>query len=361
MSDSLSSQPSTFTKEVVRYDNAFNRSVIKYSTIETRIVLIALSKISEQAGVKPNKVYFVGAYDLANFDMQLPNAYAALREAAKSLRVKPIQMREEDMIAKGLHIEGLAGNADGYVEFSLLKAVTYRKAEGRIGMIFNDLAIPFLLDLKRNYTQWCLVDLAGVKSAYGMRLYGILMQWKSTGKYIVTVAEFRRIMGVDGETHKRYANLKTRVINVAVAAINSASHAKLFIKEVDEEKVGHKVARLTFLFEIRKSPAAQAPLELEESIIDRKLTVEEATLTNKQIEMFADKLAKAPPFPLPELIEWCYRNEFAHRGFLNTSTRADLVNFFRRQLKRPEFVIAAYKPWLSKVGARLRRKGKNKG
>lgn len=360
MGDLDSSVPTTPSSGIVRYDNAINAAIVRLSAIELRIALLAITRIPPKEQISANSVHYVSVTDMCSMGMTPGNAYTALQDAAKSLRAKAILVQEKDLLRKGVQLDakGLLGAEDGYWEFSLVKAIHYVKSKGCIGLVFNDFALPFISDLRRNYTQWCLYDLAGVTSAYAIRLYGILMQWKGTGTFVVRLDELRNMLGVEPDKLERYTSFKSRVISVAVRAINEAPYTTLQIDEVEEVKVGRKVGQLIFHFSKRVARAAQE-FALKNSPQDNLLlTVEEATLSEKQIEMFADWLSgktKSKEYSASEFFKWLEEHGYTKMAALAAAARPAIAKSFRHLLRNPKFVIDAY-PWLYKAGARLKRR-----
>ena len=66
-----------------------------------------------------------------------------------------------------------------------------------------------------------LSKLAVLSSAYAVRMYELLICWRSTGKTpVIELGEFRKRIGVLDTEYIRTDNLKMRVIELALKQIN---------------------------------------------------------------------------------------------------------------------------------------------
>ncbi|NYC00045.1 replication initiation protein, partial [Clostridium beijerinckii] len=91
---------------------------------------------------------------------------------------------------------------------------------------------PFYLNLDW-YTKYQLKNIMQFKSTYSFRLYELLKQYEKIGIRSITIDDFRCVLDIDDKQYPKYANLKQKVISVAVNEINSKTD--LYI-EYEEEK-----------------------------------------------------------------------------------------------------------------------------
>lgn len=77
----------------------------------------------------------------------------------------------------------------------------------------------FLDDLTKNFTRFELQEFVSLESKYSKTLYRLLKQFRTTGVYITTLEEFKRLFGVT----KGYSNrlILDKIINPSVKAIQS--------------------------------------------------------------------------------------------------------------------------------------------
>ncbi|WP_139031596.1 RepB family plasmid replication initiator protein, partial [Acinetobacter baumannii] len=86
---------------------------------------------------------------------------------------------------------------------------------------FAPAIIPLITRLEEQFTSYELQQIKGLSTAYAIRLYELLIAWRSTGKTpIIETQELRRKLGVlDGE-YKMIADFKKRVFEPSIKQIN---------------------------------------------------------------------------------------------------------------------------------------------
>ena len=121
--------------------------------------------------------------------------------------------------------------------------------------------IPFLLNLKKNFTSYELVYTLRFKSKYSIRLYELIksIHYKDLEQYerIFQLDELRRLMGA--ETYTTYQTFKTRALNIAVEEINRYSDTKV---EYSPLKKGKSVCAIKLIIN------AKDPLEALELVAE---------------------------------------------------------------------------------------------
>lgn len=82
--------------------------------------------------------------------------------------------------------------------------------------------LPYLFDIQKKYTQYCLSNVLTMHSKYGIRLYELLKSYKYFNKPVTfTIDELKKRL--DAEKYKRYPDFKINVIDKAVEDINYCS------------------------------------------------------------------------------------------------------------------------------------------
>ena len=88
-------------------------------------------------------------------------------------------------------------------------------------IIFAPAVVPLITRLEEQFTQYDIEQISGLSSAYAVRMYELLICWRSTGKTpIGELDEFRKRIGVLDTEYTRTDNLKMRVIELALKQIN---------------------------------------------------------------------------------------------------------------------------------------------
>lgn len=128
--------------------------------------------------------------------------------------------------------------------------VKYHDGEGRVTLGFSPPIIPYLTMLKKQFTSLKISQIAQLKSVYSIRLLEFVMQFKSTGKFVISLEKFRDRLGLKNE-YSEFFNLRLRVIEPAITELSKKSDIHIEWKAVRGK--GRKVTGLEFT--IKNLPA----------------------------------------------------------------------------------------------------------
>src|SRR5690606_16531980 len=165
-------------------------------------------------------------------------------------------------------------------------------------------------------------QISNLTSAYAVRLYEILIAWRSTGKTpLITIYDFRQKIGVLETEYKRMYDFKKYVLDIALKQVNE--HTDINVK-VEQHKTGRSITGFSFSFKQKKSTANDISQDKELKI----------NLTDAQRYLFASKLSE-----LPEMAKLSQGNESYEQ------LAAQIVTMLQEPNKLKEFM-----PLLRKVG-----------
>ena len=105
--------------------------------------------------------------------------------------------------------------------------------------------MPYLIQLKKNYTQYTLKYVLTMQSKYSVRLYEILRSYMNIKKPIVFELEKLK-WKIDAKNYKLYANFKNKVLSIAMREINEFTDIKVSYEPIKE---GRKVSAIKFVVE----------------------------------------------------------------------------------------------------------------
>jgi plasmid replication initiation protein len=217
------------SNSVVRKDNRIITACYKLTLNEQRLVLTAIAKIPFDEKI-PDEVEITAQEFLALFpDVGESNVYKYMDEAVDALANKWIIIENPIKTKKFRWID--------------LKT-TYHKGSARIGFAFSRHIIPYLEQLKEQFTRYRLGDIANLKSIYSIRLYEMLMQFQNTTIVVVDLDKFKERLGIQNK-YSDYKNLRKRVIEPAVSELNQKSHLNITFKSHRE---GRSIKKLQFFF-----------------------------------------------------------------------------------------------------------------
>lgn len=141
----------------------------------------------------------------------------------------------------------------GFVVIPLLAYAEYREGEGLIEAQFNDHLLPYLLDLRDNFTKAQLTELLKLKSASSYRIYWLLREYATFGSRTIKIDELKAILGLSQE-YDRFNNFRVRVLDRAQEELAETDLPFTY----EPIKQGRNVTDIRFLFKPLGSAAAAA-------------------------------------------------------------------------------------------------------
>ena len=229
--------------QIVRSNQIIEASY-RLSVAEQRVILSAISQVRRDKPVTDEVLYSVTAADLAQLCGTDPKtAYRDLQNAAERLQTRRVSLILEP---DGVTIRSKRRRVTCWVQ-----TIDYVDQEGRIEMRFGKDILPYLTGLQREFTRYALSDVAKMTSAYGIRLYELLVQWKG-GHHVVALDDLRRWLQLE-DRYPSIKDFKRWVLDPAVEQINE--HSPLMVSW-GQRKTGRKITHLVFDYAPKKTKAA---------------------------------------------------------------------------------------------------------
>lgn len=297
---------------VVVYSNAINRASYRLSAVELRILKSAIAQIP-RADADPDAVYWVDAKDLVSLGSDAKAVYAQMRQAAEVLFMRYVTIRETEY-TDTLH---------------WVYRVRYSEGDGKIGLTFSPPLLPFLSELKKSFTQYKLIELAGMTSEYAIRLYDLCMQFQDTGWVDFSISDLQSAFKCGSSYSTNITMFKRKVLDVAVKQINESEHTKIVI-HYELLKTNRRFTDVRFTFRKREEEEKPKPLEL----------------TERQARNFAAKLVNARENSCWDRFYGAARPKGLDLRGKGTEESIEKVAEF---LRKPGMAEMA-KPWLLEVG-----------
>lgn len=263
-------------RDLVVKDNALINASYNLDLVEQRLILLAIVEARESGkGINANDPLEVHAESYVNqFNVARQTAYQALKDACKDLFARQFSYQEL--------------NKRGKVENVLSRWVSeirYIDDEATVKLIFAPAIVPLITRLEEQFTKYELQQISHLTSAYAVRLYELLIAWRSTGQTpIIELAEFRKKIGVLDDEYTRMGNFKDRVLNLALAQVNEHTDIKV---KCEQHKKGRNISGFSFSFKQKNKDVLSVKTEQSTSNLFLKLT-------DAQRHLFANKLSKLP-------------------------------------------------------------------
>ena len=229
--------------KLVTKDNKLINASYSLGIPEQRIIFLAIVEARAQKQlIDARGVLQIRASSYQEqFKVEKHSAYKALKSAVSGLFESYFEYDD---------IHEQTGKPAHHVVRWVQKA-TYIQTAGMIELQFTDAVIPLITRLSEQYTEYDLKQVSELQSEYAIRLYELMMQWKSVGKTNkVALSELRSKLGVEPEQYKQMCNFKTRVLDLAISQINEFTDVTA---GYDQHKTGRAVTGFTFKFKMKEN------------------------------------------------------------------------------------------------------------
>lgn len=221
------------TKIVVK-SNALIEAAYKLSVMEQRIVLACLSQIDPRESITDNQPYLVPIGEVSRLaGKKRQSIYEEVREAALRL------YRRELWIKKKPNGEG---KKEKIIPTRWVQAVPYVDGECNVELHFTKYILPYISDLRKEFTRYELDHISKFNSAYSIRLYELMCQYKAKSNREISIDDLRYMFQIE-DKYKVTKDLRRYVIDPALKDINEKTPLEISCEAVKE---GRKITRFRF-------------------------------------------------------------------------------------------------------------------
>ena len=144
----------------------------------------------------------------------------------------------------------------GFIKTVWIQAYRYHNNEGRIDFLFSKLLNPFLIELKKRFTQYRLDNIFRLDSQYSIRIYELIRQYVNIGFRTIPLDELKAILGVGKKEYEDYRDFRKRVLDVACKNINAKTDLRYSWEPVKEKK---RVIAIRFYDIVTPNKATDSP------------------------------------------------------------------------------------------------------
>lgn len=303
--------------DLVVKSNRLNSAIQNLSLPELRIVQLAIVDARETGnGLSTDTPLRIDAMRYAEaFETTRQNAYNRMKEAEETLFNRRFTF---------LDSEGKT------VKSRWIQRVRYLDDEGAIELAFTLDVVKGITRLdgaEEFFTQYLLSQTSNLNSVYSVRLYELLIQWKTSGKTpVFELSLFRGQMGLNDGEYKAMCDFKKRVLDLAVNEINEKTDLTV---AYTQEKKGRLIHGFKFTVKQKEKTKKEVKTDRDNNTLDMFYK-----MTDKQIDTFATKLANLPAL--------------SHKAPIGASMQ-EFTNKIASDL-RDEKKQSFYKPFLEQLG-----------
>jgi plasmid replication initiation protein len=216
-------------KEIVVQHNTFLDSPKNLTLQEYKLFMFLVSKIDPING--DFSVFRVTALEFAKA-IGVENStyiYRDLQAVTLRLMTRVVKIhRTEDQLLIQTH---------------LLDSVHYWYGEGYVDIKISDDMKPYLLNLKREFTQYKLSQIIKLSSVYAIKIYELLKKQEGLGKRTIFIDDLRKKLSIQDNHYKKINDLKLRVLEISKREINLKTDLKIDFEFI---KTGRKVTAVQF-------------------------------------------------------------------------------------------------------------------
>ena len=199
-------------KELIVKDNALINASYNLDLVEQRLILLAIMEARESGkGINANDPLTVHAESYINqFSVHRNTAYQALKDACKDLFARQFSYQEQ-------RPKGIANITSRWVS-----QIAYIDNSASVELIFSPAIIPLITRLEKHFTSYEMKQISYLSTGYAVRLYEILIAWRSTGKTpVIELIDFRKQIGVLDTEYNRMHDFKKRVLDPSLSKLKN--------------------------------------------------------------------------------------------------------------------------------------------
>ena len=230
--------------DLVVKDNALINASYYLSLTEQRLILLAIIQARAEKMTSSNEFKVQVSSYINAFGVERSTAYEALQKAVDTL------------INRRFSYYRIANDQQEKVTTNWVQSVAYATNESYIKIKFTDDVMPLITQLEKHFTSYQLEQVKDLSSIYAIRLYELMMQWRSSGKtQQIPIDELRYKLGIEPDQYKQMVNFKTKVLDFAIDQINEHTDIKA---SYEQHKEGRSITGFTFTFKPKQKPKAKA-------------------------------------------------------------------------------------------------------
>lgn len=262
--------------ELVVKDNALINASYNLELVEQRLMLIGITTARKSGkGITAMDPLSIHASEYAKqFNVTIDGAYKALKDASLSLFERQFSFDEKHK-----------RNSVKRVKSRWVSQVAYIDDLAEIQFIFTPAVVSMFTRLEQHFTSYDLDQVSTLKSKYAIRLYELIIAWRSTGKTpVIDLKDFRNRLGLEPNEYQKMCNFKENVLDLAITQINQCTDIKV---EYEQYKKGRSISGFSFSFKQKKNVVSKIVNTKSPSCFFSKMT-------DSQRHFFAKKLSELP-------------------------------------------------------------------
>ena len=334
------------SKELIVKDNKLIEANYSLSTMQQKVLLKAISII------EPTDTKHIYKFSIMDF------AESVDLKGSKTIYKQMASICDQLTSLKKFVIQ----KEDGGITFiNWVASAEYKPKEAVVEVEFSQKLMPYLVELKEQFTTYYLANVMSLKSSYSIRIFELLKQYEKIKKRKIDLDKLRLLVGttevdqngeIIKEDYPKYGHFKSRVILTAQRELKQKTDIYFNFTEIKENR---KVVAIEFeiLENSKNKNKIQNAIEYNQISLDI-LTLQEEfkNKTNVEIKYEAlERLVKEKSYAVVKryIDNW---EKFKHQNIKNilgffivavtqeydipTQQKANRSNFDQRQYSEEE-------------------------
>lgn len=225
-------------KELVVQNNQLIDSFKKAKLQELKLFSFIISKVNPQ---KPDDMCFKLTVPEIAKVVGIENTQDIYRDISDMLL---------NLLEKIITIYSRENGGRAITYIPLFSYAKYMVDEGYVNVAISPLLAPYIVNLKRDFTQYKLSNIVYLSSSYAIRLYEMLKKQEAIGARTFYIDELRKRLGVT-DKFKAYKDFRLYVIDIAVREINAKTDLNI---KYTPHKAGRKFDCIEFDIHKKEPP-----------------------------------------------------------------------------------------------------------
>lgn len=223
------------SKDLIYKDNKIVEASYKLSLTEQRIILFAISHVNALEKLTEDDVFTITAseYSLA-FSIDKKEAFREMKKAMEDLSNRWVKVID---------------TADRKTSVAWISEKSMAVSNQSIEIRFGTGIAKYLHKLQGNFTKYQIANIRGMKSVYAVRVYEMLIQWKTTKELTITVDKLRDRLEAQSKAYNTFSNVKLKIIDPAIREICEYSD---ILADYELIKKGVKVSAIRFFYKYKE-------------------------------------------------------------------------------------------------------------
>ncbi len=307
---------------------------LQYLTLpELRIIQLAIVDARETGkGLSTETPLKIDAKRYADvFNTTRQNGYILMKQSEETLFNRRFSFIDED---------------EKLVKSRWIQFIRYLDDEGAIEMAFTYhvvRAISRIDGFEEFFTSYLLEQTSQLNSVYSVRLYELVVQWKSAGKTpMIELETIRGQIGILPEEYNRMCDFKRRVLDLAVNEINEKTDLSI---TYTQNKKGKTITGFQFIVKLKKQADKNKSQDNKKRDPDRIDWVNGKTdkeIVNSKPKSFTDKQIARIVHSKKFMAD--YGNEISSSSHVNQSSNAWIAEMSKRIIGSPPTVRIVVTP-----------------